>query len=232
MRCGRKRILLYRTVLQVKRGVFLSCILVLHFWNYVHLLPMNYTFQGFKGKYNVYIFVFYLYIYIYRERDVLSDVTMLIQKLKCTYPTPFLITYGKKIWSLLQNSLNSWKEGEIQLTKGAMIFGVMGHTTGVAYLLLVINDVRPLKDNSITSPVMCNQSLSGKWICTRVTKSVAKALSIQADLKIYATALADGGWYTFLTESKPSLPLRSWVKPANSSLWLPKIVYRRCLCSF
>lgn len=78
------------------------------------------------------------------------------------------------------------------MTKGGMIFGVMGRTTGVGYLLLVINDVRPLKDNSITSPAMCNQSLSGEWICTRVTKSVAKALSIQADLKIYATALVVG----------------------------------------
>lgn len=74
------------------------------------------------------------------------------------------------------------------LTKEGMIFAVMGITTGVAYLLLVINDVQPFKDNSITFPAMCNQSLSGKWICTRVTKSVAKALSIQADLKIYATA--------------------------------------------
>ncbi len=100
------------------------------------------------------------------------------------------------------------KERRMYLTKGGMIFGVMGRTAGVAYLLLVINDVRPLKDNSITSPVMCNQSLSGKWICTRVTKSVAKALSIQADLKIYATALVAGGWYTFLTESQPSLSLR------------------------
>lgn len=71
------------------------------------------------------------------------------------------------------------------MTKGGMIFGVMGGTTGVAYLLQVINDVRPHKDNSITSPAMCNQSLSGEWICTRVTKSVAKALSIRTDLKIY-----------------------------------------------
>lgn len=78
------------------------------------------------------------------------------------------------------------------MTKGGLIFGVMGRTTGVAYLLLVINDIRPLKDNSITSPVMCNQSLSVKWICTCVTKSVAKPLSIQADLKIYATALVAG----------------------------------------
>ena len=75
------------------------------------------------------------------------------------------------------------------MTKGEVIFGVMGCTTGVAYLLLVIDDVRPLKDNSITSPTMCNQSLSVKWICTHVTKSVAKAISIQADLKIYANAL-------------------------------------------
>lgn len=78
------------------------------------------------------------------------------------------------------------------MTKGGMIFGVMGGTTGVAYLLLVINDVQPLKDNSITSPAMCNQSPSGEWICTRVTKSVAKALSIRTDLKIYATALVAG----------------------------------------
>lgn len=68
-----------------------------------------------------------------------------------------------------------------------MIFGVMGHTAGVTYLPLLINDVQPLKDNSITSPVVCNMSLSRKWICTRVSKSVAKALSIVADLKIYAT---------------------------------------------
>lgn len=68
----------------------------------------------------------------------------------------------------------------------------MGSTTGGAHLLLVINDVQPFKDNSITSPAMCNQSLSRKWICTRVTKSVAKALSIQADLKIYATLLVAG----------------------------------------
>lgn len=85
------------------------------------------------------------------------------------------------------------KERTKDLTKGGVIFRVMGCTAGVAYLLLVINGVRPLKDNSITSPVMCNQSLSGKWICTRVTKSVAKALSIQADLKIYATALVASG---------------------------------------
>lgn len=85
------------------------------------------------------------------------------------------------------------KERTKGLTKGGVIFRVMGCTAGVAYLLLVINGVRPLKDNSITSPVMCNQSLSGKWICTRVTKSVAKALSIQADLKIYATALVARG---------------------------------------
>lgn len=78
------------------------------------------------------------------------------------------------------------------MTKGGMIFGVMGCTTGVAYLLLVINDVRPLKDNSITSAAIYNRSLSGKWICTRVTKSVAEALSIQADLKIYATVLVAG----------------------------------------
>lgn len=84
------------------------------------------------------------------------------------------------------------KKGRNYFTKGGNIFGVVGRTTGVAYLLLVINDVRPLKDNSITSPAMCNQSLSGKWICTRVTKSVAKALSIQADLKIYATTLVAG----------------------------------------
>lgn len=88
------------------------------------------------------------------------------------------------------------------MTKGGVIFRVMGCTAGVAYLLLVINDVRPLKDNSITSTVMCNQSLSGKWICTCVTKSVPKALSIQVDLKIYATALVAGGWNTFLTESQ------------------------------
>lgn len=75
------------------------------------------------------------------------------------------------------------------MTKEGMIFAAMGSTTGVAYLLLVINDVQPFKDNSITSSATCNQSLSRKWICTRVTKSVAKALSIQADLKIYATAL-------------------------------------------
>lgn len=85
------------------------------------------------------------------------------------------------------------KERTKGLTKEGVIFRVMGCTAGVAYLLLVINGVRPLKDNSITSPVMCNQSLSGKWICTRVTKSVAKALSIQADLKIYATALVASG---------------------------------------
>lgn len=84
------------------------------------------------------------------------------------------------------------KKRRTYLTKGGNLFGVVGFTTGVAYLLLVINDIRPLKDNSITSPAMCNQSLSGKWICTRVTKSVAKALSIQADLKIYATALVAG----------------------------------------
>lgn len=73
-----------------------------------------------------------------------------------------------------------------------MLCRVMECTTGVTYLLLVINDVRPLKDNSITSTVMCYQSLSGKWICTRVTKSVAKALSIPVDLRIYTTALEDG----------------------------------------
>lgn len=73
-----------------------------------------------------------------------------------------------------------------------MIFAAMGSTTGVAYLLLVINDVQAFKDNSITSPAMCTQSLSRKWICTRVTKSVAKALSIQTDLKIYATMLVAG----------------------------------------
>lgn len=72
------------------------------------------------------------------------------------------------------------------------MFAAMGSTTGGAHLLLVINDVQPFKDNSITSPAMCNQSLSGKWICTRVTKSVAKALSIQADLKIYASVLVAG----------------------------------------
>lgn len=94
------------------------------------------------------------------------------------------------------------KERRMYLTKGGVIFGVMGHTAGVAYLLLIINDVRSLKDNSITSAVMCNQSLSGKWICTRVTKSVAKALSIQADLKIYAAALVAGGRYTFLNCSQ------------------------------
>lgn len=99
-------------------------------------------------------------------------------------------------------------ESRVYLTKGGMIFGVMGRTAGVAYLLLVINDVRPLKDNSITSLVMCNQSLSGKWICTRVTKSVAKVLSIQADLKIYAAALVAAGWYTVQTESLPSPLLR------------------------
>lgn len=93
----------------------------------------------------------------------------------------------------------------MHLTKGGVIFGVMGRTSGEAYLLLVINDVQPLKDNSITSPVKCNQSLSGKWICTRVPKSVAKALSIQADLKIYTAASVAGGWYTSVSEPKPSL---------------------------
>lgn len=88
------------------------------------------------------------------------------------------------------------------MTKGGVIGRVMGRTAGVAYLLLIINDVRSLKDNSITSTVMCNRSLSGKWICTRVTKSVAKALSIQADLKIYAAALVAGGRYTFLNCSQ------------------------------
>lgn len=88
------------------------------------------------------------------------------------------------------------------MTKGGVIFGVMGRTAGVAYLLLIINDVQSLKDNSITSTVMCNRSLSRKWICTRVTKSVAEALSIQADLKIYAAALVAGGRYTFLNCSQ------------------------------
>lgn len=125
--------------------------------------------------------------------------------LKLTCYTWVVIRYGKNIWPHLPQVM---KERRICLTKGGMIFGVMGRTAGVAYLLLVINDVRPLKDNSITSWVMCNQSLSGKWICTRVTKSVAKALSIQADLKIYATALVAGGRYTFLTELQPSLSLR------------------------
>lgn len=78
------------------------------------------------------------------------------------------------------------------LTWEGRLFATMGSTTGGAHLLLVINDVQPFKDNSITSPAMCNQSLSRKWICTRVTKSVAKALSIQADLKIYATLLVAG----------------------------------------
>lgn len=92
------------------------------------------------------------------------------------------------------------------MTKGGMISGVMGRTTGVAYLLLVINDVRPLKDNSITSPAMCNQSLSGKWICTRVTKSVAKALSIQTDLKIYASGLVAGTLFSDLITAKSFTP--------------------------
>ncbi len=100
----------------------------------------------------------------------------------------------------------------------------MGCTTGVAYLLLVINDVRPLKDNSITSSVMCNQSLSRKWICTRVTKSVAKALSIQADLKIYATTLVACRCYTFATELQPTLSIRILVQAAKSDRygWFPR----------
>ena len=106
--------------------------------------------------------------------------------------------------------LQVMKESSVYLPKGGMIFGVMGRTTGVAYLLLVTNDVRPLKDNSITFPVMCNQSLSGKWICTHVTKSVAKALSIQADLKIYATALVAAGCCTLLTEPQPSILQRNY----------------------
>lgn len=78
----------------------------------------------------------------------------------------------------------------------------MGSTTGGAYLLLVINDVQPFKDNSITSPATCNQSLSRKWICTRVTKSVAKALSIQADLKIYAAMLVAGTHFSVWITAK------------------------------
>ena len=76
----------------------------------------------------------------------------------------------------------------------------MGRSIGVEYLLPVINGVQTLKDNSITAPVMCDQSLSRKWICTRVSKSVAEALSIWADLKIYATALE--AWCT-LSETQP-----------------------------
>lgn len=77
----------------------------------------------------------------------------------------------------------------MDLTNGRVICGVIGRTTGVAYLLLVINDVQPLKDNSITSPAMCNQSLSREWIYARVTKSVAEVLSIHTELEIYATAM-------------------------------------------
>ena len=139
-------------------------------------------------------------------------------RLKYTHDTSIRSGYDERTFSLILPQ--TIKEKRMHLTKAGVIFGVMGCSAGVAYLLLVINDVQSLKDNSITSPVMCNQSLSGKWICTRVTKSVAKALSIRADLKIYATA-----WWLVAgrSEPQPSLSFKIKVQPVQSNRygWLP-----------